>query len=49
MLITAVIGFFCNIIMMMTLKASGMGHSHGGGAMHGGHEGNPLLALIYYF
>ena len=38
MLITAVIGLFCNIIMMMTLKAAGVGHSHGGGAMHGGHD-----------
>ena len=40
MLITAVVGFFCNIIMMLTLKAKGMSHSHGVGGGHGDHGGH---------
>ena len=43
MLITAVIGFFCNVIMMLTLQSKGMEHSHGiggGHAEHGGHGGH---------
>ena len=37
MLITAVFGLFCNIIMLLTMKAKKMGHSHGIGPSHGDH------------